>query len=117
MRVRLLAFALVAYSSAAAAFTMPGMVARPGLASLRMQDASSSPAVTFPTPTLQAGTVALSASPQPARLTRALQVAETRRPLDPLELTTNKAMQGCPLRPYRSPAENGGLETATLALG
>ena len=37
------------------------------------------------------------------------------RPLDPL--TLQFAPQSCPLRPYKSKEENGGLSTATFALG
>ena len=37
--------------------------------------------------------------------------------LDPLALINNKASQPTTLLPYRPPAENGGLSTATLALG
>jgi len=38
-------------------------------------------------------------------------------PLDPLQLTQDKAMQTCALRPYRSKEDNNGLSTATFALG
>ena len=37
--------------------------------------------------------------------------------LDPLSLVNNKALQATTLLPYRPPAENNGLSTATLALG
>ena len=37
--------------------------------------------------------------------------------LDPLSLVNNKALQATTLLPYKSPAENNGLSTATLALG
>ena len=37
--------------------------------------------------------------------------------LDPLTLISNKGDQRSTLRPYRPPADNGGLHTATLALG
>jgi len=86
MRVRLLAFGLVVFASAAAGFSMPGVVVRGGMGSVKMQETTSP--VTAPA-----------------------------RALDPLDLTTNKAMQTCPLRPYLGAAQNGGLETATLALG
>ena len=38
-------------------------------------------------------------------------------PLDPLQLTQDKAMQTCALRPYRTKEDNNGLSTATFALG
>ena len=37
--------------------------------------------------------------------------------LDPLSLVNNKALQATTLLPYKPPAENNGLSTATLALG
>jgi len=39
------------------------------------------------------------------------------RRLDPMQLVQDKAMQTCPLRPYRSAEEHHGLATATFALG
>ena len=38
-------------------------------------------------------------------------------PLDPMQLVQDKAMQTCALRPHKSKTENGGLSTATFALG
>ena len=37
--------------------------------------------------------------------------------LDPLALVATKGAQTCTRRPYRPPAQNAGLQTATLALG
>ena len=37
--------------------------------------------------------------------------------LDPLSLVNNKALQATTLLPYKPPADNNGLSTATLALG
>ena len=37
--------------------------------------------------------------------------------LDPLALVATKGAQTCTRRPYRPPAQNSGLQTATLALG
>lgn len=37
--------------------------------------------------------------------------------LDPMQLIQDKAKQECPLRPYRSEDQNGGLSIATFALG
>jgi len=37
--------------------------------------------------------------------------------LDPSTLVQNKALQPTALRAYLPPSQNGGLETATLALG
>ena len=37
--------------------------------------------------------------------------------LDPLALVATKGAQTCTRRPYRPPARNAGLQTATLALG
>ena len=39
------------------------------------------------------------------------------RPLDPMQLVQDKAMQTCALRAYRPKEENNGLSTATFALG
>jgi len=38
-------------------------------------------------------------------------------PLDPTVLMQDKALQTCALRPYTMKEENGGLSTATFALG
>jgi len=37
--------------------------------------------------------------------------------LDPLSLASTAAGQRTALRPYKTPAENDGRETATLAMG
>ena len=50
----------------------------------------------------------------PAWLAASLALAPA---LDPQALLSNKAAQPTYLRPYREPSENGGLETATLAMG
>jgi hypothetical protein len=41
MRVRLLAFGLVVYASAAAGFSMPAVVGRVGMGSIKMQETTS----------------------------------------------------------------------------
>lgn len=50
-------------------------------------------------------------------LAYALASAALAPALDPVALVGNKAAQPTFLRPYLTPSENGGLETATLAMG
>lgn len=39
------------------------------------------------------------------------------KPLDPMQLIQDKALQTCALRPIKSKQDNAGLSTATFALG
>mmetsp|Transcript_21769 Transcript_21769/g.42230 ORF Transcript_21769/g.42230 Transcript_21769/m.42230 type:complete len:86 (+) Transcript_21769:54-311(+) len=47
-----------------------------------------------------------------------LSMSTKKRALDPMDLTSNKQDQECPLRPYKDPSKRtDGLQTATFALG
>jgi len=47
----------------------------------------------------------------------ALSMSTSKQILDPMDIMHSKSMQDCPLRPYKTPEQNGGLEIATFALG
>mmetsp|Transcript_44752 Transcript_44752/g.70064 ORF Transcript_44752/g.70064 Transcript_44752/m.70064 type:complete len:103 (-) Transcript_44752:3105-3413(-) len=75
---------------------------------------SSTPSLLGPAPAIhQVPTAGIRS--RPAALS--LQGTASARPLDPMELIYDKANQDCPFRPYKTKEENGGLVTATFALG
>jgi len=46
-----------------------------------------------------------------------ISMSTKKRALDPMDLISNKQQQECPLRPFKEPSQQGGLQTATFALG